>query len=264
MNYVRTIISICILLTAKVLSADNGLLFARKPTNIMGVNRLKTEEWRIGAGVGFALYVGNQRSFTQLTIKEGPYTEFRPSYVVEVFKQRYNTLEYGVRFIQGTSQVLKSENTLGLQCNFNDVQFNAQYSLNENIALSKSPVTFNLQAGLGLIYFNAKFFTVNPRTYQEIVITAVGYNTEYDGIASRQLPAKQIAPIGNLGFNIGYRLSPIFALYWQNNLSLAATNKMSGNLFKRSMIPPDGYFYTGFLISARLELGGTRYGCPKF
>lgn len=257
-----------LLLQSFFVIADNGIhLQYNSVLAPQKTQRFKAEDWRIGAGAGFAFYVGNQRSFTELTTKFGEFTEFRPSFVVEVFKRINTHFEVGARFINGRSEVLKSQNTLGVRNDFNDIQFNVQYSINDNIDLSGSPLTFNAQAGLGLIYFSSKFFGVDPvRRIEDKVYSAVGYGDLYrnSSVVARQIPEKQLVPIGNLGFNIGLRLSPVIALYWQNNLSLALTNKMSGNLFKRSQIPPDGYFYTGLLLSFRLGAGANRYGCPKF
>jgi hypothetical protein len=266
---VRKALLFLLLLQSFLLAADNGKDINKYTGLLMpeNVQRFKAEDWRIGLGAGFAFYVGNQRSFTEITTKFGQFTEFRPSFVVEVFKRIDTHFEIGGRFINGRSEVLKSKNTLGVRNDFNDFQFNVQYSINDNIDLSASPFTFNAQAGLGLIYFSSKFFEVDPvRKIEDRVLSAVGYGDLYrnSSVVTRQIPDKQLVPIGNLGFNIGARLSPVIALYWQNNLSLSLTNKMSGNLFKRSQIPPDGYFYTGLLLSFRLGTGANRYGCPKF
>jgi hypothetical protein len=98
----------------------------------------------------------------------------------------------------------------------------------------------------------------------------VGYGNQYVGVAARNIPEKQNVFIGNIGLNFGARLLPYVALYWQNSLNLAPTYYLSGNLFKTSWLPPDGYFYTGLLVSVNFgkPYGGTKYSkkykCPRF
>lgn len=239
-------------------------------SNPLTVSSYNAEEWRFGLGTGFSFYQGNQRNYNEITRNFGVFTEFKPSFVFEVFKQYDASLEFGARLTHGTMETLKSNNTLGLYCEFDDIQFNGQYSLNNNIDLRSSAVTFNLQAGLGFVYFKSYFFGVNPNLKtMDRIYASVGYQNTLDGqfpgiAVSKKVQNKPIAIIGNVGFNIGLRVTPILHLYWQNNFAVSTSNKMSGNLFKRSWIPPDGYLYTGILLSIRMGAGPSRYGCPKF
>ncbi|MFN4083240.1 MAG: hypothetical protein ACK4K9_06370 [Bacteroidia bacterium] len=249
------------------------------PKQIFGLSNthqsnFSLSSWRVGFGTGVAFYMGDQRYLTKITTKFGPFTEFRPSFVAEIFKVYNQRVEFGLRYINGQSETLKSENTLGVQNKFQDLQFNVQYSFNRNIAMNRSRFTFNGQAGLGLITFQSKFIGVDPiLKKQNYLYSAVGYGNQYSDIlpTNKNIPNKPIVPIGNLGINLGYRIAPFLSIYWQNNLSLAPTYYLSGNLYKWSILPPDGYFYTGFLVSinfGQASNGGARnygkYKCPKF
>lgn len=240
---------------------------AAQPYKLQSSKAFLAQEWRIAIGAGYAFYAGNQREYTNIVWGYGQITELQPNFTLEVFKQINDYFEVGGRYTLGHMQGVNLRNNLGYECEFNEVSANLQYSINENIALNNGPFTFNVQAGLGLIHFQSQFFEVSPVTKQiTTVYSAVGYGDLYKNsvAVTRQEPDRVLAPIGNIGLNIGFRLGSQIHLYWNNNLSVSTTNKMSGNLFKKSKIPPDGYLYTGLALSIRLGAGAARYGCPKF
>jgi hypothetical protein len=78
------------------------------------------------------------------------------------------------------------------------------------------------------------------------------------------LPNKKFAAIVNLGLNLGVRVTRNISLYWENSIQVSTSNKLSGNLAKQSLIPPDGYFYTGINLFYKFGMAGGRLTCPKF
>ncbi len=176
-------------------------------------------------------------------------------------------------FKTGSFQTLKSNNTQGIQCNYQEIQSNWQRSLNDNVNMAaiKNRWTVNLQYGFGLIYFKSKYFTLNPNNLTidaSKIYSSVGYGfepvTESNGSIINNFPKKKVAIIGNLGFNFGYRISKHLSIYWENTLQVSTSNKLSGNINKVAKIPPDCYYYSGLSIFYRFGVGGGRLGCSKF
>src|ERR1044072_3328177 len=104
-------------------------------------------DWRVGVGAGYALYVGNQMDYS-ITFGYGNFHELRTNYTVGAYKLINTQFEWGMVFKNGSFQTLKSQNTQGLQCEYDEFQFNLQFSLNENVALRGDNVTYNVQGGI--------------------------------------------------------------------------------------------------------------------
>jgi hypothetical protein len=171
--------------------------------------------------------------------------------------------EVGFQFKTGHLLTLKSENTQGSTCDFNEGQFNVNYSFNQNVGLTRDRYTVNAQIGIGATQFRSKYFTVNTAVESiDQVFSTVGY--EGTLISSNDQANKQVAIIGNFGLVLGYRLSERLCVYWENSVNISTSNKMSGNLYKRSWIPPDGYFFSGIGIYFKISPQKGRLGCPKF
>jgi hypothetical protein len=227
--------------------------------------------WRFGIGTGYSLYIGDQMDY-QITRNYGDFKELRPHFTLSAFKQKNEEREWGFVYKVGSFQTLKSNNTQGIQCNYNEVQMVFNKSLNENVGLNGGPFTINFQSGLGLTYFKSMYYAVN-NNFQTIdyLMSSVGYgNTETTNrvgaslnVYDDHIPNKKLAIIGNLGFNMGFRITREVRLYWENSLNISLSNKMSGNLVKTSKIPPDMYFYTGLQLSYRFGAGSSRVGCPR-
>jgi len=227
--------------------------------------------WRFGIGTGYSLYIGDQMDY-QITRNYGDFKELRPHFTLSAFKQKNEEREWGFVYKVGSFQTLKSSNTQGIQCNYNEVQMVFNKSLNDNIGLNGGPFTLNFQSGLGFTYFKSMYYTVNSN-FQTIdyVMSSVGYgNTETTNrvgaslnVYDDHIPNKKLAIIGNLGFNMGFRITREVRLYWENSLNISLSNKMSGNLVKTSKIPPDMYFYTGLQLCYRFGAGSSRVGCPR-
>lgn len=227
--------------------------------------------WRFGIGSGYALYIGDQMDY-KITRNYGDFKELRPHFTLSAFKQKNEEREWGFVYKVGSFQTLKSSNTQGIQCNYNEVQMVFNKSLNDNIGLNGGPFTLNFQSGLGFTYFKSMYYVVNSN-FQTIdyVLSSVGYgNTETTNrvgaslnVYDDHIPNKKLAIIGNLGFNMGFRITREVRLYWENSLNISLSNKMSGNLVKSSKITPDMYFYTGLQLCFRFGAGSSRVGCPR-
>ncbi len=247
-----------------------SFLFASNPKNKLSY-RAPIEDWRFGLGYGTSLYFSDQMDYT-ITRNYGSFKEIRPTYFFGIFKNLNSSFEIGLNGQHGSMLTLKSENTQGSQCDFDEVQFITQYSLNDNIALSESRVTFNAQIGLGAIRFSAMYFTIDPTTQAiDNIVSTVGYgfyeNRYFPGNtnAQKDLANKKMVVIGNLGLNLGVRVFDGLTVYWENSFNISTSNKLSGNLYKYSWIPPDCYVFSG--IGLYINFSGNnqkKLSCPKF
>lgn len=223
--------------------------------------------WRLGVGLGYAFYLGDQMDYT-LTRHYGDFHELRPNLTIGGFKQLNQDKEWGLVMKFGSFQTLKSSNTQGIQCNYQELQSIWHRTLNDNIDLNQKRVTVNVQYGIGLTYFKSMYFAVNPNflTITEKLST-VGYGYEdrsdFKGKKYVDIPNKKLAVIGNLGISLGFKISKTVNLYWENSIQVSSSSKMSGNLVKTAKIPPDGYFYSGISVYMRFGVGGGRLGCPS-
>lgn len=217
---------------------------------------------RFGGGLGYTFYLGNQMDYS-LTSGFGNFDEYRVGQSVGFYKPINNKWELGGFFRNTSMLTLKSKNTQGLECIFQDLQFSAQRSFNDNIDLSGEKFTINAQFGLGLILFQSRYFTVNPITGNEITnfsTIGLGYQDGFNG--TKNMPNKMAGITGCAGINFGFRVSRNINLYLENNLNLTTTNRLSGNLYKRSWIPTDGYWYSG--VAVYIRLGRNADACPRF
>jgi hypothetical protein len=230
------------------------------------------DDWRFGLGTGLALYIGDQMDYA-ITMKYGEFHELRPNLTFTGYKQIKSDLDWGLVLKVGSFQTLKSNNTQGIQCNYQEIQSNWQKSLNDNVNMAsiKNRLTVNLQYGFGLIYYKSKYFTLDPKNLKidaSQIYSSVGYGlepiTDSKGISINNIPKKRVAIIGNLGFNFGYRITKHFSFFWENTLQVSASNKLSGNLDKVAKIPPDCYYYSGISIFYKFGVGGGRLACSKF
>lgn len=220
------------------------------------------ENFRFGVGAGNAFYLTNQMD-NVITRNYGVFDEIRPTSILAIYKAINEDWEIGLNYRSGGMQTLKSEYTQGSQCNFNEIQFIIAYSFNHNINLTNSRFTANGQLGLGGNYFKSRYFEV----YQDnkaigTYFSTVGYNGVLKG--SKNQNEKQAAIIGNFGITLGFKLLKNLSVYWENNVNISTSNKMSGNLHKRSWIPPDGYFFTGIGLFINITPSRGRLSCPKF
>lgn len=259
----QILVVILILIGFKAMASEPISLLSTKPTEIARVSKpWYIEDFRFGGGVGYGLYVTNQMDY-EITTNYGSFKELIPTYYAGVYKNVNRNIEMGVQARFGKLLSLKSQNTQGTYCEFNDAQFSFVYSFNNNVAMDKKPFTVNGIFSLGVINFRSKFFTVNQSTLQEgNIISAVGFGNSIK--TGKIQPERQTALIANLGIALGYRLNYTFSLFWETTYNMSSTNKLSGNLLKRSLIPPDGYLYSSVGLFIRFKGKRGQLGCPKF
>ncbi|OYU95030.1 MAG: hypothetical protein CFE21_12025 [Bacteroidetes bacterium B1(2017)] len=236
--------------------------------SIPNAKPMAMDGWRLGGGLGYAFYVGDQMDYT-LTRHYGDFNELRTNLTLSAFHQLDELKEWGLVMKFGSFQTLKSSNMQGIQCNYQEIQSVWQRSLNDNIGLNGGPVTVNFQYGIGIMYYKSKYFAVNPNfKTEDYVISSVGYGyanrTDWKGAAFTDIAKKKLTFLGNLGLNIGFRMGRNMSLYYETSLQVSTSNKLSGNLSKTSAIPPDCYLYTGLSFYYRFGKAGGRLGCPKF
>jgi hypothetical protein len=243
-----------------------------KPLGLNSIQKYGTKgSTRLGISTGVNLYVGYQMDY-QLTRNFGEINELKLGYGLGVYRTMNNNWESGLTLKQGSFSSLKSNNTQGIMGKFNEIQFNLQKSLNENILLDVASLTFNVQFGLGAIQYQSQYFYLDPKK-QSItqIASSVGYGYTGQGEFRAQkfynIPDKKIAIVGNIGFNIGYRLSGNMMLYFENIYSQSTSTKLSVNLIMDTKVPPDGIFYSGLSLYVNLgkKVGSFgRNSCPRW
>lgn len=220
---------------------------------------------RLGAGVGGSLYFGTQMD-EKISLSTYNKSEINLGYNFQVYKSINDNSELGFRYLSTSLWSFKSNNELALNADLQEFSFLYQRSLNNNINLDESNFTFNLQAGLGLCYFRSAFYNIiNPADGIPMPFTAVGYGN-INTVNGQNISEKLLQPLFIGGFNIGYRISPRFTIYFENSLSLTNSNKLSGNLLRKSNIPPDGYTYHAITLYINYtdKVAASRIKCPKF
>jgi hypothetical protein len=119
----------------------------------------------------------------KVTLKYGEFHELRPNLTLSGYKQIKSDMDWGLVLKLGSFQSLKSGNTQGVQCNYQEIQSNWQKSLNDNVNMAaiRNRFTANVQFGIGLIYFKSKYFVLNPNNLTEdatSICSSVGYGYE--------------------------------------------------------------------------------------
>ncbi len=263
------IIGVMMLFSVMVFSKE---LDINKPLGMNSTQKYETKgSTRLGISTGVNLYIGTQMDYN-FTRNFGDINELKLGYGLGVYRSMNNNWEYGATLKQGSFASLKSNNTQGVMGDFNEMQINFQKSLNNNILLDVASLTFNLQLGFGGIYYQSQYFYTDPRK-QSItqIASSIGYGYSGEGQFRAQrfynTPDKKFAALGNIGFNIGYRLSGNMTLYFENIYTQTTSTTFSGNLLMESNFPPDGIFYSG--MSLYLNLGKKigsfgRNSCPRW
>lgn len=220
---------------------------------------------RLGVGVGGSLYLGTQMD-EEISLSTYNKSEVNLGYNFQVYKSINDKSELGFRYLNTSLWSFKSNNELALNADLQEFSILYQRSLNNNINLDGSRFTFNLLAGLGLCYFRSAFYNIiNPEDGFTVPFTAVGYGN-ITTINGQNISDKLLQLLFIEGFNIGYRISPRFSIYFENSLSFTNSNKLSGNLLRKSNIPPDGYTYHALTIYINYSqyFSAKKMKCPKF
>lgn len=219
---------------------------------------------RVGVGVGGSLYYGTQMD-EKISFSTYDKSEVNLGYNFQMYKAINSNSEFGVRYLSTSLWSFKSNNELALNADLQDISILYQRSLNDNIVLDGSRFTYNLEAGLGLCYFRSAFYNIiHPETGIPMPFTAVGYGN-IATVNGKVISEKLLQPLFIVGFNIGYRISPMVTLYFENSLSLTNSNKLSGNLLRKSSIPPDGYTFHALTLYINYSsiTKASRLKCPK-
>ncbi|MFA9215079.1 MAG: hypothetical protein ACEQSR_14775 [Candidatus Methylacidiphilales bacterium] len=218
---------------------------------------------RLGGGIGKSIYWGTQMDFVFSTNTYGK-SELNNGYNFQIYKTINRTSEIGFRYLNTELWSFKSKNTLALNAHVDEFSIIYQYSLNNNIDLSSSPVTINLVAGLGLITFKSIFYSINSPNDFSAIYSSVGYGNEIGDASTKKEPNKVTAIEGIAGINLGVRLFPNLSLYLENSFTLSGSNKITGNLLTNSSIPANGYTYHA--LSLYLNFGNQKgkIRCPRF
>jgi hypothetical protein len=219
---------------------------------------------RVGAGIGGSIYVGNQMD-ENISFSTYNKSEVNIGNHFELYKTINNNNEIGFRYLATDLWSFKSNNTLALNAEINEFAFIYQRSLNNNSNIDLEKFTINAVGGLGACYFKSAFYDINIENRSFSPFSAVGFGN----IATKSgnvIPEKEVAWLAILGFNVGYRVNNYMSVYFENTLTLSNTNKISGNLFRKSNLPPDGYFYSAFTVYINYVSfkNHKRVKCPKF
>jgi hypothetical protein len=156
----------------------------------------------------------------------------------------------------------KSNNQLALNNQFKELSFLYQRSLNQNVKLNNGPLTVNLLAGVGVLYYSASYYTINNNNLR--IFSSIGAGDKPVSDPSFLIKEKVPAISAIIGLNLGYKLSPRLLLYFENSFSLSLDNRFTGNLSLKSKVPNNGFTY--HTLSLYLNWGNQkgRIGCPKF
>ena len=220
---------------------------------------------RIGGGMGYSLYAGNQMD-GEISLSTRGKSELNLGNTLQLHFDINDRYELGIKYLTTSLWSFKSKDQLGLSAELEEVGLILQRSLNDNIKIDNSHFTFNLFAGLGVCRFKSAFYDFTlPNGGFNMPITSVGYGNQ-PTISGKSLPDKLIQPILIGGFSIGYRISDFLTMYFENSFSTTNSNKISGNLFRKNAIPPDGYTFHAITLYLNLykSRGSRRIGCPKF
>jgi hypothetical protein len=218
---------------------------------------------RIGVGVGESIYWGTQMDNTISTNTFGV-SEINPGFSFQTFFSFDKKQEIGIRYLSTELWSFKSDNKLAFNAKVDEYSLVYQRSLNNNIDFkSRANFTYNLVLGAGVLYYRSVFYIVDPNSGELKPFSSVGKGAI--DVSSGLRVIQQIPSISGLvGFNIGYKISEKFSLYFENSFTLSASNKITGNLLLRSEIPANGYTFSSFSLFYNLSSKYSQLSCPKF
>lgn len=220
---------------------------------------------RVGGGLGLSLYTGNQMD-DKISLSTRGVSELNQGKTLQVHVAINDRYELSAKYLATSLWSFKSKDMLGLSADVEEVGCMLQRSLNDNIKIDDRPYTINVFAGIGACQFRSAFYDYSiPNNVANVPISSIGYGNAAT-ISGRSLPEKLIQPILICGFSIGFRLTSFMTVYFENSFSTTNSNKISGNLFRKNSIPPDGYtFHAITLYLNPYKFGSSRrLGCPKF
>ncbi len=221
--------------------------------------------FRVGGGIGVSYYLGTQTD-NSISFNTFGKSEVNRGINGQIYYAINNRHEIGLRALNTELWSFKSQNYLALNAKINDVFLVYQYSLNNNVKLKNrfgKNYTLNAVAGLGVIYFKSIFYTSDPRIGQLTNFSSVGNGLIYTS-SGLVIPEQQPAISGMVGFNVGYRLTNFLTIYAENSITLSGSNKITGNLLTKYLIPNNGYYYGSLSLFINFNSKINPLSCPKF
>jgi hypothetical protein len=216
---------------------------------------------RIGGGVGYSLYTGNQMD-QNISFSTRGKSELNLGNTLQMHVAINDKYEIGIKYLTTSLWSFKSKDQLGLSAEIDELGIMLQRSLNDNIKINDGRFTFNVFAGVGACSFKSAFYDFSDPNKP---FTSIGYgnNATVSGIS---LPEKLVQPILIGGFSIGFRMTDFLTIYLENSYSTTNSNKISGNLFRKNAIPPDGYTFHALTLYLNLykSRDSRRIRCPRF
>jgi hypothetical protein len=218
---------------------------------------------RIGIGIGESIYWGTQMDNNISTNIFGV-SEINPGYSFQTFFAFDKKQEIGIRYLTTELWSFKLDNKMAFNAKVDEYTLVYQRSLNNNIDFkSRANFTYNLVLGAGILYYRSVFYIVDPNSGELKPFSSVGKRAI--DVSSGLRVIQQIPSIsGLIGFNVGYKISEKFSLYFENSFTLSASNKITGNLLLRSEIPANGYTFNSLSLYYNFGSRYSQLNCPKF
>ena len=143
--------------------------------------------------------------------------------------------------------MFKNSNTFAINSKFTEISAIFQRSFNNNIEIdNKSKFTFNSLLGLGYINYSSVVYTINDKQ-DFIPYSSVGDGFQPVSNPNYLIRDKKPSISFIFGFNVGYRISSNFFIYYETSYSLSASNHFSGNLSIDSKLPTNGFHIALYL-----------------
>lgn len=219
---------------------------------------------RVGGGFGKTIYIGSQMDLNFTSNAYGK-SEFGNAYNIQVYKAIDKRNEFGIRYLNTELWSFKNSNTFALNSKLTEVAFIYQRSLNKNIEMdSKSKFTFNTVLGLGYLNYSSTIYTINEKN-DFIPFSSVGDGFQPVSNPNYLIREKKPTVSFLFGFNIGYRISSNFSVFYEGTYSLSANNNFSGNLSSvNQRFLSNGFSYNALSLYLNLVSKKGRLRCPRF
>ncbi len=218
---------------------------------------------RIGGGIGKSVYIGSQMDLN-FSFNTFGKSEFGDGTNFQVYKAVDKRNEFGLRYLKTEYWMFKNSNTFAINSKFTEISAIYQRSFNNNIEIdNKSKFTFNSLLGLGYINYSSVVYTINDKQ-DFIPYSSVGDGFQPVSNPNYLIRDKKPSISFIFGFNVGYRISSNFSIYYETSYSLSASNHFSGNLSIDSKLPTNGFSYSALSLYFNFDAKNGQLGCPKF
>ncbi len=221
---------------------------------------------RIGIGTGINLYTGTAGD-AKITFAKGNYSELKNATDFFVLTKLNSKWDVGFRYTQGHLwSFFVNSQILAFEAHTQDIQIIANRDITPAFF---NGYQFSLEAlfGAGFANFQSKMYSTDPSV--SAFSTSIGYGRNETNAAGIQL--HQASTINTFlistGLKLNYHIHSLVNIFWESRLNLTSTGKLSGNMFRKSNIPPDAFWSN--LIGLEFSLGrnknnSKRISCPRF